>query len=83
MRIIYILSAGHSGSTVLGSLLGNCTDTRHIGEFTNFTKVHAGTLETCSCGKLPAECEFWAGVIEEFESYLRGMGLTLDDYEVV
>lgn len=66
-KIIYILSSGHSGSTVLGSLLGNLHNAFHIGEFSNFYNVYSGTLETCSCKKTLQKCELWSKVISELD----------------
>jgi hypothetical protein len=83
MKVIYILSNGHSGSTVLGSVLANNENRFHIGEFINFYKVCSGKLETCSCGKLPAECEFWSPVIHSFKSHLKTLNLTFEDYEII
>ena len=83
MRIIKILSSGHSGSTVLGAVLGNLPQTIRVGEFTNFYKVVAGTLETCSCGQLPEACGFWKQVLARFDIFLLAHQLTLSDYEKI
>ena len=81
MSVIYILSSGHSGSTVLGSLLGNTNNSIHIGEFANFYKVYSGQLETCSCGELPEKCEFWSKIIIEFSNYLESLSKDIHYYE--
>ena len=83
MRIIYILSSGHSGSTVLGALLGNIKKSLHLGEFINFYKVYSGQLETCSCGELPSECPFWSEIIKRFSKFLKSNNKTIEDYETI
>lgn len=80
-KLIYIASEGHSGSTVLGSLLGNNKKSYHAGELSNFYKVYNGNLETCSCNKPPTECDFWSQVILDLKNVLATYNLTLEDYE--
>lgn len=81
MQVIYILSSGHSGSTVLGALLGNTRNARHIGELSNLYKVSKGQLETCSCGFLPLKCSFWKQVLGAFNAKLSEYGSDFDEYE--
>lgn len=83
MKIIYILSSGHSGSTVLGAILGNTKESLHIGEFSNFYKVYSGDLETCSCGKTPIECSFWSKVIDDFSNYMKAKKKNIKYYESI
>lgn len=66
---VYILGAGHSGSTLLSLLLAMHPDVCTIGE----VKASAlGSLEEyrCSCGRSIDGCEFWRSLREEVE--LRG-----------
>lgn len=81
MHIIYILSSGHSGSTVIGSLLGNTKNSFHIGEFANFYKVYSGQHETCSCNELPEKCDYWSKVLVEFSTYLSSLNKDIHYYE--
>lgn len=83
INLIYILSSGHSGSTVLGGLLGNHENIVHVGELSNLYKVVNGELETCSCKKLPQECSFWSEVLLKFNKELISIQMTLEDYEII
>lgn len=58
-KVIYVMGAGHSGSTILGVALGNCSDMFFAGELQNFlrrsgTPVLGGVERT----------RFWASVRE-------------------
>jgi len=70
--IAYILCPGHSGSTVVGRLLGGHHDIATAGEL---KMVPLGFRErhTCSCGTLLPQCPMWIRVAEA----LRGRGFDL------
>jgi hypothetical protein len=61
-RYIYIMGRGHSGSTVLDSLLGNAPNAQGVGE------MIAGLDGSypCSCGAPIEECRLWRRVQEYF-----------------
>jgi hypothetical protein len=64
-RLAYILSASHSGSTLLSMLLGAHSQIATIGEM----KLAAGAMGDlhqyrCSCGRLIQECGFWQRIEE-------------------
>lgn len=59
--LIYICSAGHSGSTLLDLLLGSHSRIVSLGEISHLPKNIA--LNTrCSCGEDVGECEFWQSI---------------------
>lgn len=63
----YILSASHSGSTLLAMLLGAHPEACTIGE------MRASSIEDtehylCSCGRRIKECEFWVKVSQAMKS---------------
>ncbi len=67
-RIVYILAASHSGSTLLAMLLGAHRDACSVGELTLLP--HAmGDVDrySCSCGALIRECTFWRRVSEAMD----------------
>lgn len=67
---VYILSAGHSGSTLLDLLLGSHSQITSLGEITHFPKNFA--LNTiCGCGVPVRDCKFWIRVINQIESQMR------------
>jgi hypothetical protein len=66
---LYILAAGHSGSTLLNLLLGSHPQAHAVSEITYFA---ANILhnEPCTCGKSIRACELWRGVAHELEKKL-------------
>lgn len=59
--LIYICSAGHSGSTLLDLLLGSHSRIFSLGEISHLPKNIA--LNTrCSCGEAVRQCEFWRSI---------------------
>ncbi len=67
---VYIMSAGHSGSTLLNLLLGSHSRAIAVSELTHLPKNIAHN-EMCSCGSVILECPFWSQVI-------RRLGKKLD-----
>lgn len=55
LTYVYLLSAAHSGSTLLACLLGSHSDISSVGEFGSTFNPDL----KCSCGKSFAECCFW------------------------
>ncbi len=69
-KLLYILSAGHSGSTLLDILVGTIPGVFSTGECFYFPwQLHrdGGVCELgqdiCSCGKKFSECETWVKVV--------------------
>lgn len=63
--LIYVMGRGHSGSTILGVLLGNSPFIANVGELAaGLLMEHRGHL--CSCGKAMIDCEFWKNVEAHF-----------------
>jgi hypothetical protein len=63
-RLVYLLAASHSGSTLLAMLLGGHPDVCTVGEL-KATSLGDVTRYRCSCGSLIRECPFWCGVSED------------------
>lgn len=61
MRIVYILAASHSGSTLLAMLLGAHRETVSVGEL-KATSLGNTDEYRCSCGTILKECGFWKDV---------------------
>ena len=74
VRLLYILAASHSGSTLLAMLLGSHPDVVTVGELKH-TSIGDVDRYRCSCGALIRECVFWTGVTDD----VRAQGL---DFEV-
>jgi hypothetical protein len=56
---VYILSASHSGSTLLTMLLAAHPDVASIGETSAAFKEATGDSALCSCALLQRDCPFW------------------------
>ena len=59
--LIYIISHGHSGSTILDLILGQQYSIESVGELIRFNKELAWD-GNCSCGKKLSECDYWGSV---------------------
>src|SRR5262245_35304718 len=63
-RLVYILAASHSGSTLLSLLLGTHPDVCTVGEL-KLTSLGDVEAYLCSCGQPLKACAFWAGVMHD------------------
>jgi len=62
---VYIMGRGHSGTTVLDSLIGNGDEVESVGELTS--AMRNWKRRNCSCGKSVSQCKFWQKVISTYE----------------
>lgn len=62
----FVLSAGHSGSTLLDLLLGAHHRIMSLGEITHLPKNFSLNTK-CGCGLALQDCETWGRIFEEFE----------------
>jgi hypothetical protein len=72
-QLAYILSASHSGSTLLAMLLGTHPEVCTAGEL-KATSLGDPTRYRCSCGQPIRQCAFWSGV----SRVMAGKGLVFD-----
>ena len=63
LPVVYILSAGRSGSTLLELLLGASENTWTLGEAQILPWELRENRQPCGCGMPVAECEFWQNVL--------------------
>lgn len=61
IRLVYILAASHSGSTLLAMLLNSHPDICTIGEL-KITSLGDSERYRCSCQQLIRDCPFWNGI---------------------
>jgi hypothetical protein len=61
-RVLYILSSPHSGSTLLGIVLGSHPKIVYGGELAEIPDPAWTGERTCSCGLPGGTCEFWLDV---------------------
>jgi len=63
INLIYIASIGHSGSTLLESMLGAQSQIATCGEIHIWpSEIVQSNVMPCSCGKSISECSFWVKV---------------------
>lgn len=67
VRVIYIIGAGRSGSTLLDTVLASHPDVVGVGELVNLHTAGWTSNEVCACGKLGTECDFWTRVREGWQ----------------
>ena len=75
-RLVYILAASHSGSTLLAMLVGAHRDTCSVGEL-KATSLGDVNKYPCSCGALLKECGFWQDVSRRMQH--RGISFAMAD----
>jgi len=75
-RVIYILAASHSGSTLLAMLLASHPEVCTVGEL-KLTSLDDPERYTCSCLRLIRECPFWKDVGQEMRR--RGFAVEVTD----
>ncbi len=78
IKLIYIVGAGRSGSTVLDTVLGNHPDAVSVGELSNLHRAAWTNNEFCACGRPATTCEFWNAVRENWSR--RSAGADVADY---
>ena len=62
VRVLYVMGASHSGSTVLASVLGNHPGLVSVGELTHLPGGGWLHGEFCACGEKGNACSFWSDV---------------------
>lgn len=62
MKLVYISSAGHSGSTLLDMLLGAHADAFSLGELI-LLPLEARLNKPCTCGRPILECPVWRPIL--------------------
>lgn len=78
--LIFICSAGHSGSTLLDLLLGAHSRIESLGEITQLPKNLALNTECC-CGTPIRQCSVWQTVVGKLNQRL-GIDIDLDPYSL-
>lgn len=61
--IIYLVAAGHSGSTLLDLIMGSHSQIFGVGEFQQYFFM-PGITKSCMCGKKAIDCPFWKKVFK-------------------
>ncbi|MDZ7721966.1 MAG: hypothetical protein U5R06_03840 [candidate division KSB1 bacterium] len=76
-KVIFILSVGHSGSTLLDISLGQFKNTFSTGELKHLTWQYYRKIENidsvqkCTCGEYFDNCIVWSNVINDLAKYRK------------
>ena len=62
LRVLYVMGAGRSGSTLLDTVLASHPDAVGSGELGNLHSAAWSSNEICACGQLGKDCDFWTRV---------------------
>jgi hypothetical protein len=74
LRYLYILGAGHSGSTLLAMVLGRHPQICTIGEV-KALRIGPDAGYHCSCGQPLAACPFWRAMLREIQARVGTAGI--------
>jgi hypothetical protein len=70
LPLVYILSTGRSGSTLLDVLLGAQPECWTLGEF-QMLDIGVGRQMECGCHRQLGQCDFWGPVVNRVRRTLR------------
>ena len=62
-HVLYVMGSGRSGTTLLGSILGEYPDTFAAGEISYLWERGILSPRGCGCGRTPMECAVWGDII--------------------
>lgn len=83
LSVVFIAGEGRSGSTILDRCIGSVEATSSFNEMHEIVNQYIRNKKRCSCGELPVDCPFWAGVfadetLAENMDFLREMHFQVD-----
>lgn len=73
IKILHITGVGHSGSTLLATLLAQSPEVASYGELGQLPKSFVDAPHRCSCGQLVPDCLYWKDVVNIWKSSLSGL----------
>lgn len=68
IKLVYIMGAAYSGSTILRALLGSQPDVECVGELARWTLYPDEPRRRCASGALVRDCEYWSQVSRVWEA---------------
>jgi len=77
VKLIYLLGAGRSGTTVMASLLNAHSDIQTAGEMHQFLE-HLAENKKCSCGEYLNFCQTWSKVLSDLQLDLDSIDSEMD-----
>ncbi len=67
IRVLSIVGAGRSGSTLLDTVLGSHPEVVGVGELVNLHRLGWLGGDFCACGRFASDCPFWSRVRQEWQ----------------
>lgn len=64
-HVLYVMGSGRSGTTLLGSILGEYADSFVAGEISYLWDRGILSPRGCGCGRAPMQCAVWGRVISQ------------------
>src|SRR5690606_31136679 len=62
-KVVYIVGAGHSGSTLLDLILGTHSRIESVGEIKRLERLYSGGKGSgCTCGEPFTACAYWRAI---------------------
>ena len=65
IKVLSVVGAGRSGTTVLASILNEVEGFTSAGALRRLWKRGVAEQRPCACGEMPEECPVWSRVIAE------------------
>jgi len=62
IKVLALVGAGRSGSTILGKVLGQLPGFTFVGEAASYFEYGIASNKVCGCGRPFRECSFWQAV---------------------
>jgi hypothetical protein len=79
LKLLSIVGAGRSGTTVLASIFDEIDGFASAGELRWLWERGIELHRPCGCGRTPAECPVWSGVIEQVTAAAARAGWSTGD----
>lgn len=81
LKVLSIVGAGRSGTTVLASILGEVEGFASAGELRWLWERGVRARRPCACGQAPTDCEIWSPVISRVLKQVEesSAGTTVDE----
>ncbi|AOE50160.1 sulfotransferase [Kangiella sediminilitoris] len=67
MKLLYLIGAGRSGTTILSLMLSNSESITSLGELHQLPE-HMGLESSCSCGEELKDCPLWSSAYDKLNS---------------
>lgn len=70
-KIVLIIGAGRSGSTVIGQVISHAIDGVHLGELNYLYSRSVVKDQICSCGHNFSKCTFWSTILSKHKDLIQ------------